>query len=125
MIFDEQATLEDLKKDGKILKHILWDIEPQQLMEPDYYITGDGKQDKRTIRGYIFYIDKLPEDKPGLFLICHTSSSYAETVARITEIPDEFISEAIEENKSREYFSMLPINKKIETWLKKELGLQE
>jgi hypothetical protein len=125
MIFDEQATLEDLKKDEKILKHILWDIEPKQLMEPDYYITEDGKQDKRIIRGYIFYIDKLPEDKPGLFLMCHTSSSYAETVARITEIPDELISEAIEENKSREYFSMLPINKKIETWLKKELGLGE
>jgi len=125
MIFDEQATLEDLKKDGKILKHILWDIEPQQLMEPDYYITKDGKQDKRIIRGYIFYIDKLPEDKPGLFLICHTRSSYAETVARITEIPDELISEAIEENKSREYFSMLPINKKIEAWLKKELRLQK
>jgi hypothetical protein len=125
MIFDEQATLEDLKKDGKILKHILWDIEPKQLMEPDYYITGDGKQDKRIIRGYIFYIDKLSDDKPGLFLICHTRSSYAETVARITEIPDELISEAIEENKSREYFSMLPINKKIETWLKKELRLQE
>ncbi len=125
MIFDEQATLEDLKKDEKITKHILWDIEPKQLMEPNYYITDEGKQEKRIIRGYIFYIDKLPYDKPGLFLMCHTSSSYAETVAQITEIPDEFISEAIEENKNREYFSMLPINKKIEAWLKKELGLQE
>ena len=57
--------------------------------------------------------------------MCHTSSSYAETVAQISEIPDELISEAIEENKSSEYFSMLPISKKIETWLKKELGLQE
>ena len=125
MIFDEQATLADIKKDDKVIRHILWDIEPKHLMEPDYYINEEGKQDKRIIRGYIFYIDKLHDDKPGLFLMCHTSSSYAETVAQITEIPDELISEAIEENKSREYFSMLPINKKIETWLKKELGLQE
>ena len=125
MFFDDNAALADLKKDKKVLQDILWDIEPKQLSEPTYCITAEGKQEKRIIRGYVFYIDAMPDDKPGLFLMCHTSSSYAETVAHITEIPDEFISEAIEENKSRGYFSMYPINDKIKTWLKKELGLQE
>jgi len=125
MFFDDNVTLDDLKKDRKVIQDILWDIEPKQLGEPTYCITEDGKQGKRIIRGYMFYIDSMPDDKPGLFLMCHTSSSYAETVAHITEIPDEFISEAIEENKSRGYFSMYPINEKIKTWLKNELGLQE
>ena len=56
MIFDEQATLEDLKKDEKVIQHILWDIEPKQLMEPDYYITGEGKQaEKDHKRLYLLY----------------------------------------------------------------------
>ena len=124
MIFDDIALLNDLKKDKEVLKDIIWDMEPKQLMEPRLRITEEGKQEKKIIRGYIFYIDKMSGDKPGLFLMCHTTMGYAETVANIDEIPDELIAEAIEENKGKEYFGMYPINKKLEAWLKKELGLQ-
>jgi hypothetical protein len=124
MIFDDIALLDDLKKDKEVLKDIIWDIEPKQLMEPRYSLTEEGKRKEKIIRGYIFYIDKMSGDKPGLFLMCHTTMGYAETVANIDEIPDELIAEAIEENKGKEYFGMYPINKKLEAWLKKELGLQ-
>jgi hypothetical protein len=124
MMFDDFALLNDLKKDKEVLKDIIWDIEPKQLMEPRYRITEEGKQEKKIIRGYIFYIDKMSGDKPGLFLMCHTTMGYAETVANIDEIPDELIAEAIEENKGKEYFGMYPINKKLEAWLRKELGIQ-
>jgi len=63
--------------------------------------------------------------KPTLFLMCHTAAGYAETVATIDEIPDDPITEAIEENKQKEYFGMYSINKKIEIWLKKEIGIKE
>jgi hypothetical protein len=124
MIFDDIALLNDLKKDKEVLKDIIWDMEPKQLMEPRLRITEEGKQEEKIIRGYIFYIDKMSGDKPGLFLMCHTTMGYAETVANIDEIPDELIAEAIEENKGKEYFGMYPINKKLEVWLKKELGIQ-
>ena len=124
MIFDDIALLNDLKKDKEVLKDIIWDIEPKQLMEPRYSLTEEGKRKEKIIRGYIFYIDKMSGDKPGLFLMCHTTMGYAETVANIDEIPDELIAEAIEENKGKECFGMYPINKKLEAWLKKELGLQ-
>lgn len=124
MIFDDIALLNDLKKDKEVLKDIIWDMEPKQLMEPRLRITEEGKQVEKIIRGYIFYIDKMSGDKPGLFLMCHTTMGYAETVANIDETPDELIAEAIEENKGKEYFGMYPINKKLEAWLKKELGLQ-
>jgi len=45
--------------------------------------------------------------------------------ARIDVIPDELLAEAIQENKSREFCRMYPINEKIEKWLKKELGIKE
>ncbi len=57
--------------------------------------------------------------------MCHTSMGYAETMAKIDEIPDYFLAEAIEENKQIEYFGMYPINKRIENWLRKELGIEE
>ena len=63
--------------------------------------------------------------KPALFLMFHTAAGYAETVAKIDGIPDDLITEAIEENKQKEYFGIYPINKKIEIWLKKEIGIKE
>jgi hypothetical protein len=34
MMFDYGTSLEGLKKSTRIYKHIIWDIEPKQLMEP-------------------------------------------------------------------------------------------
>jgi len=121
MMFEYSISLDGLRKNKRIHKHILWDIEPKQLMEPRCRITKEGKKEMRTIAGYLFYIDKMGK-KPTLFLMSHTSMGYAETVSKIDEIPDELIAEAIKENKNKEFFGMCPINKKIEDWLKKELG---
>ncbi len=124
MIFGNITSLADLKRDKWIHKHIIWEIEPKQLMEPRCRITKEGKEERKTISGYLFYIDRMGK-KPALFLMCHTAGGYAETVASIDKIPDDLIVEAIEENKKKEYFGMYPINKKIENWLKKELGIEE
>ena len=124
MIFGNITSLADLKRDKWIHKHIIWEIEPKQLMEPRCRITKEGKEERKIISGYLFYIDRMGS-KPTLFLMCHTASGYAETVLSIDKIPDVLIAEAIEENKNKEYFGMYPINKKIENWLKKELGIEE
>jgi hypothetical protein len=118
------GSLNELKHDTQVIKDILWDAEPRQLMEPRYSIGESGEKIKHILRGYIFYIDKLAEDKPKLFLMCQTGSGYAETVAMIDEAPDDLIAEAITENLSKEYFSMYPINKKIADWIKKECGIE-
>jgi hypothetical protein len=123
MMFGGMATLKDIKRDLSIKKNILWDIDPKQLMEPRCRITGEGKKENNIIQGYLFYIDKMTAKKPSLFLMLHTSGGYAETVAKIDEIPEELISEAVEENRTREYFGMYPINKKIQHWLKHEIGI--
>lgn len=73
--------------------------------------------------GYLFYI-KTMDKKPGLFLMRHTSYGYAETIAKIEEIPHDLIAGAIAENAEEEYGGMYPINKKIEEWLKKEFGIR-
>ncbi len=117
-------SLNDLKKNKYVLSRLIWDIEPKQLMEPSCRITEEGKVVTKSIEGFLFYIDSMTV-KPALFLMCHTSGGYAETIAKIEGIPDELITEAIAENKNKMYFGMYPINKKIERWLKKEFSLED
>jgi hypothetical protein len=117
MMSQKIMSLKDLKEDSHVAGNIIWDYEPKRLMEPVCRTTKEGKPVKKS-QCYIFYIETMDE-KPGLFLMVVKSSGYAETVAHIEEIPGEMVSEAIQENRDKEYFRMYPINKK------KEFGIQE
>ena len=122
MMFSKVLSLNDIKKESFVIEHIRWDIEPKDLMEPRSSITDEGIKTRETIKGYVFYIDTM-DKKPILFLMRHTAADYAETLAQIDEIPQDLLLEAVEENKNKAYFGMYPINKRVEEWLKKELGV--
>jgi hypothetical protein len=117
------ASLSQLKKNVHLLKNILWDVEPKQLMESSHKKTETGIVVKNPINGYVFYIETM-DKKPGLFLMCHTPSCYGETMGKIDEIPEEMLLEAIQENKEKEFFRMYPINNKIKRWLMKQFGME-
>lgn len=123
MFFHKVLSFSEVKKEPFIISNIRWDLEPKDMMEPRCAITEEGLKKREPIKGYIFYIDAM-EDRPRLFLMRHTAAEYAETLAEVEEIPQELLLKAIEENKDREYFKMYPINKDIEKWLKKELGIE-
>lgn len=121
MIFSELITLKELKEDPFFREHMLWDTHPEEVMSPRCLKEGDSLVYKKPIKGYIPYIDTTGK-KPMLFIMRHTAMDYGETIARIDEIPEEMLYEAIEENKDKIKFGMCPINEKIKQWLKKELG---
>ncbi|NTU42431.1 MAG: hypothetical protein HGA78_05165 [Nitrospirales bacterium] len=123
-MFNKIFTLDEIKQEPFVIEHIMWDLEPKDLMEPRIRMTDEGVQVREDIKGYIFYIDNM-DTEPILFLMRHTAADFAETLARIDEIPLELLKEAVEENKPRLYFGMAPINKKVEDWLRKELGISE
>lgn len=123
MFFHKVLSFSEVKKEPFIINNIRWDLEPKDMMEPRCIITEEGIKKREPIKGYIFYIDAM-EDKPRLFLMRHTAAEYAETLAEVEEIPEQLLFRAIEENKDKEYFKMYPINKEIEKWLKKELGIE-
>ncbi len=118
MLFDKVLSFHAIKMDKYVIQHILWDIEPKQLMEPKGTAGGGSGE----IKGYVFYIETMGK-KPALFLMRHTPNC-AETIAQIEEIPDELLAEAVCD-KTKEYFRMYPINKKIKEKIKKELGIQD
>jgi hypothetical protein len=123
MEFDDIASLEDLKADPYIAQHIIWDFEPNQLLQPGV-CSPDAESSRHEITGYLFYIETMNQE-PELFLMRHTANGCAETIARIKEVPYDMISGAIAENTDKEFGGMYPINGKIERWLKKELGVNE
>ncbi len=122
MMFDEILSLEQIKKEPYIVDHILWDLQPKDLMEPRRKVTEEGTKFRDEIKGYVFYIDTM-DKRPQLFLMRHTAADFAETLAKIDEIPLELLLGAIEENKDKAYFSMYPINSRVKEWLRKELGI--
>lgn len=114
--------LNDIKEDPYVIEHIRWNLTPKDIMEPRLSVTGEGLKARDIIKGYIFYIETM-DAKPALFLMRHTDKDFAETVAHIDEIPQELLLEAITEGKDNACFGMYPINRKIEDWLKRELGV--
>jgi hypothetical protein len=122
-MFDEILSLDQLKKEPYIVDHILWDLEPKDLMEPRLKVTEKRTELRGEIKGYVFYIDTI-DKRPQLFLMRHTAVDFAETLAKIDEIPLELLLGSIEENKDKAYFSMYPINSSIKAWLRKELGIE-
>jgi len=122
MFSADNLSLNSLKKNRFLLEHILWEFEPRQLMQPRLVKTGEVSPPSPSPSGYILYIETM-ERKPGLFLMMQNAAGYAETLAKINDIPDHLLAEAVEENRSKEYFKMYPINTKLKEWLKKELGM--
>ncbi len=122
MMFSDMLSLEQIKKEPFVVEHILWNLQPKDLMEPRCKVTDEGMKFRDQIKGYIFYIDTT-DKKPALFLMRHTAADFAETLAKIDEIPEDLLAGAIEENKDRAYFKMYPINGQVEAWLRKELGI--
>jgi hypothetical protein len=115
-------SLSSLKKNRYILDHILWDVEPKQLMQPRCGKGNDAQGSGYPPSGYILYIETM-EKQPGLFFMIQTASGYAETFAKINDVPDTLLAEAIQENRSKEYCKMYPINHKLKEWLKGILGV--
>lgn len=122
-MFQEMASFETVKQERFIIEHILWDIEPKDLMEPRRVLSQDGTKERGQIKGYVFYID-VTTGTPQLFLLRHTAGDYAETVCRVDDVPADLLQEAVAENSAKEYFKMYPINQKVRNWLKNELAVE-
>lgn len=123
-MFQKVLSFSEIKDEQFIKDNIRWDLAPADCMAPAFDGSGSCKSTYGQRKGYVFYIDTLG-DKPGLFLMRQTSAGYAETLARIDELPEELVSEAVAQSVGKASFGMVPITKNIELWLRKELGMEQ
>jgi len=124
MFFGDVFPVSSLKKARQIVENIIWDFTPKQLLQPRCKVSDGPLSPRQDLSGYILYIETIGST-PALFLMMHKSSGVAETLAKIDGIPDKLLTESVRENKGKDCGGMYPINKELEDWLKKELGLQQ
>jgi hypothetical protein len=106
-----------LKNNMLFMKLLRWDIKPEDLFKPRF---TDLSRSAET-NGFMFYIEYVRGVKPHLSVmrtVDLVSSTYGEVEC---DIPEEMIMDAIK--KSRGISGMHPIDKEIEEWLKRELGI--
>lgn len=114
--------LDRLKKNKHIVDHILWDFEPSHLMRSSIRARADGTLPPPPRSGYILYIETM-EKHPALFLMIQNASGYAETFAKIDDVPQHLLEEAVQQNREKEYCKMYPIHEALRDWLKQALGI--
>ena len=118
----EYFSINDLKESEKFLKLIRWDITPKMLFEPRFS-QGVKEPEKATddIEGYMLYVDVV-DDKPTL-VIMRNRAAMSKTVGYVENIPEDLLREAMNCPAEECIAGMYPTTKKLDDWLKKELGL--
>ncbi|MBI4697728.1 MAG: hypothetical protein HY758_02105, partial [Nitrospirae bacterium] len=91
---------------------------PKTWFNPEFSIHDKGFNYKE---GYMVYVDMINET-PAV-AIMKNSGSLSSNIGVIQGVPHGLLQEALNCSKDECISGMYPITKKIEEWLKKELGL--
>ncbi len=114
--------LEDIKKSADILSKIKLDVTPQILVQPRFQSLPEDLRKLKEIAGYMFYIEGECSP-PALMLLKIGQTDITSTIAKIDEIPNELIQEAINSPVNPPVYGMYEITNNIKEWLRKELGI--
>ena len=113
-VFDTQ-DLDHIKMRPDILGEIRFDVTPSMIMEP---CTDHEK--RIALAGYMFYIEAY-DDPPLLMLMKIGKTGVMTTAGRITEVPAEMMTRAVEKPVEARCDNMYAITDEIREWLEKEL----
>ncbi len=117
----ESFSIKDLIESKKFLKHIRWDITPKILLKPRFPRSeNEPEKTVDNIEGNMFYVDVV-YNKPAL-VIMRNRTSMSKTIGYVEDDPEDLLREAVNCTPEECIAGMYPITKKLEEWLKKELG---
>ncbi len=114
--------LEDIKKSPDILGKIKLDVSPKILVQPRFQSQPEDLQKLKEIAGYMFYVEGECSP-PALMLLKIGKTDITSTIAKIDEIPDALVREAISSPVNPPVHGMYEITDNIKEWLRKELGI--
>ena len=113
----EKINIKDLREYKDFLDALRWDITPKILFEPMFQKQGGS----RSLDGYMLYVD-IVDNKPVL-MVLKNKFGMSETAAYIEGVPEDLLKETTQCPADECIGGMYPITKKLEAWLKNELGL--
>ncbi|KPK01765.1 MAG: hypothetical protein AMK71_04425 [Nitrospira bacterium SG8_35_4] len=115
------TSILELKQQPYFLEHVRWDITPKVFLSPKVTAQDGSVATIDTSYGYMLYVD-LVDEKPAI-IIMQLKELISKTVSYIDEAPEELLREAMQCAGKECIGGMYPLTEKLETWLKKELGL--
>ena len=113
-------TLEELKEKPEILRHIDWELDPQEAFET-YQVKSAGSWKHRHLpEVFHFYLD-LWKGEAKVFLMRRGLKS-AEDIAEIP-VPPEMVASCLNQHLGgREVSGQYPIDDSIRNWIRSQLG---
>ncbi len=118
IIYMEHFSFEELRQSKKFIDNIRWDVTPKIFFQPRLPVSGKKAV---NIDGNMFYVD-IVYNRPTLVIMRNTSSM-SKTVGYVEDVPEDLLKEAMKCSGEECIAGMYPLTRKLEEWLKKELGL--
>ena len=97
-------------------------VSPKILVQPRFQSQPEDLQKLKEIAGYMFYVEGVCSP-PALMLLKIGKTDITSTIAKIDEIPDALVREAISSPVNPPVHGMYEITDNIKEWLRKELGI--
>jgi hypothetical protein len=120
---------EEIKNNPEIMSQLRWDLTPQNSNFPNGTWTVNNQADIDAMNkfqtdkaGYYFYIDVANCQAHLAIMQNHATGSG--TMHRIEDFESPLLEKAVEEIGSITTSGWYPLNKRLETLLKKKLGVQ-
>ena len=119
---DTPVVLSDLRQLEDFLSNLRFDVTPEVIFKPRFLTPETTQQAYDETHGYMFYIDRLKEDKPVLMLM-RTKELRSSTVGQVDEAPQELLDAAVSREGIKDYCGMYPLDEAVIKWLKEKLGI--
>src|SRR3990172_2224286 len=117
-----RLKIERLRKNRVFMDNLRWDVTPEILFRPRFVRAENDCGLIKETQGFMFYIDYMKDVEPNL-MVMKTFEFRSKTVGEIEGAPRDLLLAAVKKEGVKDVTGMYPIDKAVEAWLKKELGL--
>jgi|Deesub1362A_J573_1020465.scaffolds.fasta_scaffold00013_53 hypothetical protein len=116
-----RLKLSRLKKNKVFMKHLRWDVTPQDLFKPRFVHSEKDRDLIKETQGFMFYIDYV--DDTASLMVMKTYNLTSKTIGEIVDVPQELLLNAVKKEGVKPIADMYPIDEELEKWLKSQLDI--
>ncbi|MDA8387471.1 MAG: hypothetical protein M0Z58_02250 [Nitrospiraceae bacterium] len=115
-------TISRLRKNRVFRDNLRLDVTPEVLFKPRFVHSENQADLIKETQGFSFYVEYMEGlPKPALMAM-KTYCLRSKTLARITDVPEGLLWEAVRDRGVKDISGMYPLNRALEDWIKAQLG---
>ena len=114
--------LEKLRKHRIFIDNITWDVTPELIFKPRFFLKDEDRELIDRTQGFLFYIDYM--DDICELMVLKTYQLRSKTIGEVENVPEQMLLDAVNREGVKDIGGMYPIDEKLESWLKEKLGIK-